>query len=136
MSTTIKIPFATEAMGYDRGQVDRYVQKLADEYRSLQQKHKALADRFEKTYEDPANAGAPAEPPTIDEQAISKAMVDAEIKAIQIVTEAKNEAARVVEDAYLELDRVQKDKDRVVAEINTIIRRLTGALPTAVENRA
>ena len=45
MSTTIKIPFATQEMGYDRNQVDRYVQKLADEYRGLQHKYNELSEK-------------------------------------------------------------------------------------------
>ncbi|MCL2112040.1 MAG: DivIVA domain-containing protein [Clostridiales bacterium] len=128
-TTPIKIPFATQSMGYDRSQVDRYVQKLADEYRSLQLKFKVLSERFEKTESLAASRSGDAM--DVGTQAISKAMVDAEVKAIEIVAEAKNEASKVVDNAHAELANIQRERERVVAEVSTLMNRLRDVMPTA-----
>ena len=131
MNTTIKIPFATQTMGYDRNQVDRYIQKLADEYRALQQKYNELSSRASA----PSVQQAGARQWTAQDasmEAISKAIVDAEVKAIQIVAEAKNEASRVVGNAYNELGKIQQEKERAIAEIDVLVMRLREIVP-AVE---
>ena len=128
MSTTIKIPFATQEMGYDRNQVDRYVQKLADEYRGLQHKFNELSEKKD-------GSGVTSERHGINAEAISKAMVDAEVKAIQIVAEAKNEASRVIGNAYNELGKIQQEKERVIVEINALVRKLKDIIPTVDEKQ-
>ena len=135
MNTAIKIPFATQENGYDRNQVDRYVQKLADEYRGLQQMYNDLIEQRNFTPPPPpapTPVQAPAPPPfrsEVNAEAIGKALVDAEVKAIQIVTEAKSEASRVIGGAYAELGKIQQEKERVIAEINSLMRKLKEIVP-------
>ena len=141
MNAAIKIPFATQENGYDRNQVDRYVQKLADEYRGLQQMYNDLIEQRNYTPPPPvapvqAPAPAPAPSPARSElnaEAIGKALVDAEVKAIQIVTEAKSEASRIIGGAYAELGKIQQEKERVITEINSLMRKLKEIVPN-VEN--
>ena len=133
MSTTIKIPFATQEMGYDRNQVDKYVQKLADEYRGLQNKYNELVERKNGAPSPDGRSDANIGLSSINAEAISKAIVDAEVKAIQIVTEAKNEASRVIGNAYSELGKIQQEKDRVILEINALVRKLKEIIPTVEE---
>ena len=134
MSTTIKIPFATQEMGYDRNQVDKYVQKLADEYRGLQHKYNELSEKKNGTMSlDSGKHEANSSVNNINAEAISKAIVDAEVKAIQIVTEAKNEASRVIGNAYSELGKIQQEKERVILEINALVRKLKEIIPTVEE---
>ena len=137
MSTPIKIPFATQENGYDRNQVDRYVQKLADEYKGLQQMYNELVEQ--KSYvptppAPPMPPPVPSQPPTsrpeVNAEAIGKALVDAEVKAIQIVAEAKSEASRIIGGAYAEIGKIQQEKERVVAEINALMRKLKDIVPT------
>ena len=122
MSTAIKIPFATQESGYDRNQVDRYVQKLADEYKGLQQMYNDLIEQKNYTPQPSRQE--------INAEAIGKALVDAEVKAIQIVSEAKNEASRILGSAYAELSKIQQEKERVIIEINSLIRRLKEIVPS------
>ena len=144
MSTTIKIPFATQEMGYDRNQVDRYVQKLADEYKSLQQKYNEMVEQVNYAPQpapqphiapQPAPQPAPHARPDVNAEAIGKALVDAEVKAIQIVTEAKNEASRIMQSAYEELGKIQQEKEYVTVEINALVRRLRELVPTAEDRQ-
>ena len=141
MSTTIKIPFATQEMGYDRNQVDKYVQKLADEYRGLQHRYNELSEKKNGT-PLPANGkretigsigAASGSIGPVNAEAISKAIVDAEVKAIQIVAEAKNEASRVIGNAYTELGKIQQERDRVILEINALVKKLKETIPTVEE---
>ena len=140
MSTAIKIPFATQENGYDRNQVDRYVQKLADEYRGLQQMYNDLVEQRSYTPPQPQPAPVPqpqpqpqpqlqASRPDVNAEAIGKALVDAEVKAIQIVTEAKSEASRIIGSAYSELGKIQQEKERVIVEINGLMRKLKDIVP-------
>ena len=128
MSTTIRIPFATQENGYDRNQVDRYVQKLADEYKGLQQMYNGLVEQ--RSYAPPPPPPpAPPTRPEVNAEAVGKALVDAEVKAIQIVAEAKNEASRIIGSAYADLGKIQQEKERVILEINSLMRKLKEIVP-------
>ena len=118
----IKVPFATQKMGYDQGQVDRYVHKLTDEYASLQQKYKDLYTKYNG--QEKQN--------DVNMAAVSKAIVDAEVRAIQIVAEANNEAAQIKGSAHVELVHIQQEKDRLVNEIFEIIKNLKGVVPFSI----
>ena len=118
----IKVPFATEKMGYDQDQVDRYIHKLTDEYSSLQQKYTDLYAKYngrEKLND-------------VNMAAVSKAIVDAEVRAIQIVAEANNEAAQIKGSAHVELVHMQQEKDRVVNEIFEMIQNLKCIVPFSI----
>jgi len=117
----MKVPFQTQEMGYNKEQVDKYIRKLAEEYGKLQDK---VVDLTEKAARPEANNDESM-------KAIAKAMVDAEIKGIHIVTEAKNEAARIIEDAYRELEQIKGAKDRTVHEINDLMKGLKDIVPAA-----
>jgi len=119
LTNNTKIPFKVQTTGYDRDQVDRYIQKLADEYKNMQQKLEQVSAR-------PVQQSMQ---PDITAEAISKAMVDAEIKAIQIVAEAKNEADRIIGNAYIELGQLQQAKERAYLEIGDIINELKELIP-------
>lgn len=114
MNTSLKIPFTTQAVGYDREQVDKYVQKLADEYRNLQSKYTELSEKIDSNSRAIQSGNSNVE-------AISKALVDAEVKAIQIIAEARNEATKIVETAYAEIEQLQQQKERAILEIRDIV---------------
>jgi len=111
--------FAKQPMGYDQSQVDRYVQKLTDEYNSLQNQFTELSVKYERAIRQPSE----------NMEAISKALVEAEVRAIQIVAEAKNEATRIIEGAHTELKKIQQEKTYVTGEIGDILNRLKGIVP-------
>ena len=117
--STVKIPFSTQETGYNQSQVDKYIQKLTSEYGSLQQKYNELATKSEQAAQNPDESM----------KAIAKALVDAEIKGIQIITEAKSEAARIVGNAYEELEQVKERKDRTLIEIKELLNGLKEIMP-------
>jgi len=115
----IKVPFATQEIGYDQDQVDRYITKLAKEYSSLQKNYTDLFAKYEVQTKQ-ADIGMAA---------VSKAIVDAEVRAIQIVAEANNEAAQIKGNAHVELVHIQQEKDRVINDIFGMIKSLKGIVP-------
>ena len=115
----MKVPFQIQEMGYNKEQVDKYVRKLAEEYGNLQQR---IVDLSEKASKPDVQSDEAM-------KAIAKAMVDAEIKGIHIVTEAKNEAGRIIEDAYKELEQIKGAKNRTILEINDLMKGLKDIVP-------
>ena len=118
----IKVPFATQKMGYDEDQVDRYITKLTDEYSNLQKKYTGLFAKYE----------AQSKQTDVGMAAVSKAIVDAEVKAIQIVAEANNEAAQIKGSAHVELVHIQQEKDRLTNDIFEMIKSLQGVVPFSI----
>ena len=114
MITTNTIPFASAAMGYDREQVDRYFQKVAGEYSSLQRLYAELSAKHNTLVQQSSD----------NMEAISKAMVDAKIHAIKVVSEANAEASKIVNGAHDDLKMIQYERTRLTAEINDIVSRL------------
>ena len=111
-----KIPFSTQiAGGYDQTQVDSYLQKLTDEYGNLHSAYLELTEKYDQLAGKQSDANM---------QAISKALVDAEVRALQIIEDAKTEASRVTGQAYVELGRIRQEKDRAIVEVNDILSRL------------
>lgn len=118
----VKVPFAIQKVGYDQNQVDRYIKKLSDEYTSLKNKYTEMYAKYDYMTKQL----------DVNNAAVSKAIVDAEVKAIQIITEANNEAAQIKGSAHVELVHVQQEKDRAINEIYEIVNRLRGLVPTSV----
>jgi len=119
---SVKVPFTTQKMGYDRDQVDKYINKLTGEYSSLHKKYTELFSKYDLH----------AKQSDMGMAAVSKAIVDAEVRAIQIIAEANNEAAQIKGSAHVELVHMQQEKDHVVNEIFDMIKRLKGAVPFSI----
>jgi len=117
---TNKILFSTQAIGYDQDQVDSYIQKLTDEYDSLQRNFTELYDRYDRLVKKSGVGMA----------SVSQTMADAEVKAEQLITEANNEAARIIRNAHIELGQIQHTKDRLITEISDILNGLRGIVPS------
>ena len=115
-----KVPFATQKNGYDQDQVDRYLCKLTDEYSNLQQKYKELYAKYD----------AHAKQSDVGKTAISKAIVDAEVRAIQIIANANREAAQIKGSAHVELAHIKQEKDWVINEVYEMTSRLMSLVPS------
>ncbi|MCL2014375.1 MAG: DivIVA domain-containing protein [Oscillospiraceae bacterium] len=118
------IPFSTKEMGYDPIQVDQYLQKLSDEYNSLQQSYTDLFGKYDALTRQSG----------VSLEAISKAMVNAEVQAMRIVAEAKSEASKIIQDAHRDLTFIQNEKARLKTEIGGIANRLKSLGLTIPEN--
>ena len=115
-----KIPFTTQSMGYDKNQVDGYIQKLSQEYHKMQTAYTDLTGQYDLL--------ARSQPDT-NMRAISRALVTAETTAMQIIEDAKSEASRITDKAYAELRQLRQEKECLTAEITEMVKRLNAILP-------
>ena len=122
MKTKDKILFDMQAMGYDQKQVDKYIQKLTDDYRVLQQQYYDLLGKPDFCKD---NAGRQAITRyTPEKETLSTALTNAKVKAAQIIADAKNEASAVMTNANEEFEKIQKEEGRMIAEINDLLKEL------------
>ena len=108
------IPFTIKKMGYDPEMVDKYFQKVADEYDSLEQRFTELSRKYDEMMKQSANKT----------DAIAKALVNAETHAMKVVAEAETEAAKIINSARQEVTAMQEEKASAVAEINNVVKQL------------
>ena len=113
-ATAAAIPFPKKAKGYDQELVDKYLQKLMSEYNNLQQSYIDLSARYKEL------AGRPSS----NMDAIAKALVEAEARAMKIVADAKAEASRITRGAHQDLTLIQNERTRLRMDINGIVNRL------------
>lgn len=120
--------FTDQTPGYDKRQVDSYIQKLTAEYTALQEQHSKLAAAYQGLNNQCSAAQAP--PPHPGADVIAKALIDAETTAGRIIDDAQNEAARIVGGAQEEYRQMQAEQHRLHNEIGCVMDRLRGAIPT------
>jgi len=108
-------------MGYNKAQVDEYIQRLSAEYSNLFDKY----NRFVSEQSDPLISTVPA----ANAEAVGRALVDAQTKRMEIIAGAKAEAERIVNGAYSEYSRIETERDRLIAEMNHLINDLRKIIP-------
>ena len=114
MMSANMIPFATRAMGYDPNQVNLYFQKLTGEYGNLQHSYTELSQKYDALVKQ-SNS---------NQNAIAKAIIDAEAHAMSITEGAKAEANKIINDARRDAEAVRNAKALLSSEINNIVHKL------------
>jgi cell division septum initiation protein DivIVA len=145
--------FKERKRGFDKEQVESYIQRVAGEYRDMYAEYVSLLNKCneftetclkltnEKAASDETIAAlrgnirrltGELESAKREEQrteapseAISKALIDAETLAQEITDAARLEAARILEDASRETARIQCERDWAIVEIQNIRNKLT-----------
>jgi len=131
------IKFAEQPVGYDKQQVDNYINKLTyeytamhNEYMNLVTKCNSLSETCSRLTDDKNKLAEMLNQRPIqnrdNEAAIARAIIDAETLAKQIVDRANMEAAKV-EDAMRiareEYKSLQQMKDKMLIEIHEMRKR-------------
>jgi len=106
----INVPFTTDTKGYNTEQVDKYIQTISEEYEILTQKYNELSDEHKKC----SSRSAP------NMEAIAKALVGAEERAIQVVADAEREAARIIQTANMEVEKIYEAKANLINEVGNL----------------
>ena len=110
----INLNGSKKTTGYDLTQVDRYVHKVTEEYEILQRSYTELEEKYDMLQRRNNE--------TVD--AVAKAIVDAEVEAMRIITDAKVEAQKIIKYAYQELKIVQDEKVRLTSELREIVQKV------------
>ena len=132
------IKFSEQPMGYDKQQVDNYINKLTYEYNAMHNEYMSLVTKCNSLSEtclrlsDEKNRLAEIlnQQPSQNkehEAAIAKALIDAEILAKQIVDRANTESAKVDDATRIareELKQLQLMKDKMLIEMHEMRKRL------------
>ena len=131
------IKFSEQPMGYDKHQVDNYLNKLTYEYNAMHNEYMNLVSKCNSLSEtclrlsDEKNrlAEVANHNPSQNaehESAISRALIDAEMLAKQIVDRANSEHAKIedtIRIAREELKQVQLTKDKMLIEMHEMRKR-------------
>jgi len=112
-----QLQFTLQPMGYDKTQVDGYVSRMSREYQNLLGQYELVSKE---------NASHPQSSETANMEAIAKALVDAQTKSMEIIASAKAEASRIVDGAYTDYAKIEREKARLTTEINNLINGLKG----------
>jgi len=126
------IKFAEQPMGYDKQQVDNYINKLTYEYTAMHNEYMNLVTKCNSLSEtcsrltDDKNKltemlNQRPNPNRDNEAAIARAIIDAETLAKQIVDRANMEAAKVEDSMRISRDEyksLQQMKDKMLIEIH------------------
>ena len=131
------IKFSEQPMGYDKMQVDNYINKLTYEYNAMHNEYMNLVTKCNSLSEtclrlsdekkrlseildqQPSNNHE-------NEAAVARALIDAEILAKQIVDRANAEAAKTEEAIRItrdELKQTQLIKDKMLIEVHEMKKR-------------
>jgi cell division septum initiation protein DivIVA len=118
--------------GYDPGQVDEYVAALREGYVNMEREYKALEAekaRLEEALKKRPNAEAVGQV-LLDAREVARRVEEkAKAQAEGIVSQAKNEAARVLWDAKKELDgfiAARSAIERQVRELASVLDKAGG----------
>jgi len=129
--------FSEQPMGYDKQQVDSYINKLTYEYNAMHNEYMNLVTKCNSLSEtclrlsDDKNRLSellnqqPAQNRD-NEAAIAKAIIDAEVLAKQIVDHANTESSKVEESMRIareEIKQLQLIKDKMLIEIHEMRKR-------------
>ena len=108
-----EITFNNQKNGYDKTQVNNYVQKIAEAYQKMYEEHTAICEKYDNLLQDykkleEQNQNAVA----TSTEMIAKTLIDTEKLAKRIVGNARKEEARVMaltakslESAYFALEQ-------------------------------
>lgn len=102
-----EVAFTRQLRGYDMVQVDRYIKKLTDAYQTAYSEYNSVCKKYTDLLEKSSELEKKAQPGGINAEIISKTLIDAEIKARNIVNSARAEAEKIKKAAFM---------DKVVAE--------------------
>ena len=110
------IQFLEQRNGYDKEQVDSYIDKLTAEYMSLSEKYVEISKRYDDS------AGLPA-----------KTLENARAAAAQIVSQAQSEAVKMIYSAQNEVARLYAEKEKIISALNIFMNRMLELVPAAAQ---
>ena len=122
--------FSTALRGYDLDEVDDFLDEVVSTLRHLNEEIEAARKGVPVTDTEPAPPSPMAEAPAapIDESAIGRALLAAQNAADQLLTEARDEAVRIVASAQSEADTWQTDREAKRAEAEAELASLSNRI--------
>ncbi|MCL2030484.1 MAG: hypothetical protein FWG93_02960 [Oscillospiraceae bacterium] len=125
MTSTGKVYFTEEKNGYDREQVNHYIRMLSEAYTGVYNEYRALQGRYNGLLE---KAGTPDTQARagMDPEIAAKTLMNTEMLAQKIISEAQTEAAaakaearRAAEDASAAVEQAHAAADKIIGDANS-----------------
>lgn len=108
MIENTEVIFERQFNGYDKSQVDRYIDSLAKAYQKVYDEHNAICGKYDSLLEEfNALRIKDEERPAAD--IIAKALVESEAIANKIILEASMEAEMIIETAKCDAKKIAED---------------------------
>jgi len=123
-----EVEFRDRLRGYDTDEVDEFLEKVAVGVDALRAHLAELEERLAAAADQPPQVAPPAPPPLVlaDDDAIRRTLVLAQRTADLAISEAREEAARLVEEARAEaeavVDRAEEGARRLRSEAEEELR--------------
>ena len=126
------IDFIKEKNGYDREQVDSYIEKLSDMYQKIYNEYIVISGKYKELLETNSDPGA-QERTESNSEIVAKTLLNAEMLAQKITEDAKAEAAVLVAEA--QRMKAEANTDTVQAAKEEAARIITNANATVAMAR-
>ena len=98
-TTAKRVTFAKQLNGYDRNEVDRYVESLSEAYRQAYDEYNSIYSKYNELLEKNDSLNREQEESKSDVVFIAKTLIDTEKLASEIITDAQVEADRIKDEA-------------------------------------
>jgi cell division septum initiation protein DivIVA len=115
-----EIYFNEQRNGYDKNQVDSYINKLTEAYQMAYNEYLAVCDRYNelmveyKKLESEKQAGK-------ETSVMSKTLIDSEKLANEIINDAYNEKSKIIEQTKKNLDYVYAKIGQSINEVQNFL---------------
>ena len=121
------VSFGSQRDGYDREQVDQYISNLAEAYRAAYDEYQAVCAKYDGIMLEHRKILEEKEHTRPSADAIARTLVDTEVLARKIledaaalgdkaVAQAKEEAKRIIDDAYVDAATVKIQTRKMVGD--------------------
>ena len=121
------VVFNEAKRGYNKEQVNEYIQTLNSEYEKLTEEYQVLLN---ETEEEKRNDEYTEEENRNDEykEVISSAIIKAEMASKQIIADAQFEAKVIIHEANQEIQKINNTKQTILREVEHLSNKLQEAL--------
>jgi DivIVA domain-containing protein len=104
-----EITFKKQFNGYDKDEVDRYINNLAQAYQTAYEEYAAVCAKYNELLEAHARLGEQQEQNKSGAAVIARTLVDAETLAQKIIADAYAEADKIKAETHAEAQKLKED---------------------------
>jgi len=115
-----EIFFREQRNGYDKNQVDNYIQRITEAYQTAYKEYLAVCDKYNNLLLDFQKLESERQTRT-ESAFITKALTDSERLAQQIINNAYKEEAKIVEQTKKNLDYVYRTISQAMDEAQNFL---------------
>jgi DivIVA domain-containing protein len=109
MMSAVEISFAKQFNGYDKEQVDYYIENLTEAYQTAYEEYNAVCEKYNSLLEKYKTLGEQQKQNKASVDIVSKMLVDAETLAQKIISDANAEAEKTMTETQIMSQKIKED---------------------------